>query len=58
MHGGSELGTGIAKARSLLIDYDCKLAHFKQGAASFLKKTTFGLADTVGKVTSSVGKGA
>ncbi|KIM32678.1 hypothetical protein M408DRAFT_326439 [Serendipita vermifera MAFF 305830] len=40
MHGGSELGTGIAK-----------------GAASFLKKTTFGLADTVTRVTSSVGKG-
>jgi hypothetical protein len=28
-----------------------------QGAASFVKKTVFGLSDSVTKVTSSIGKG-
>lgn len=58
MHGNKELGIGIAKVRpgkSLLED----VINFIiiQGAASFVKKTVFGVSDSVTKFTSSVGKG-
>ena len=36
---------------------DTVLLKLLQGAASFVKKTVFGLSDSVTKFTSSVGKG-
>ena len=57
-HGGSELGIGLAKVKT---NTAACLVFFSvidiQGAASFVKKTIFGLSDSVTKVTSSLGKG-
>jgi vacuolar protein sorting-associated protein 13A/C len=60
MHGNRELGSGIAKVRFFFYPnrLNIKSGHEnEQGAASFLKKTTYGLTDSLTKFTSSVGKG-
>jgi vacuolar protein sorting-associated protein 13A/C len=58
MHGNRELGSGIAKARPFFYMNRLNTEYeYDQGAASFLKKTTFGLTDSLTKFTSSVGKG-
>lgn len=56
MRGNKELGIGIAKV--ILIDLTSHTpSHPWQGAASFVKKTVFGLSDSFTKFTSSVSKG-
>jgi vacuolar protein sorting-associated protein 13A/C len=57
IHGNHDLGIGIAKVR--IVSGPLCTTHFTrhQGAASFVKKTVFGLSDSVTKVTSSIGKG-
>lgn len=56
MHGNKELGIGIAKV-SQENENNYSMLINSQGAASFVKKTVFGLSDSVTKFTSSVGKG-
>lgn len=57
MHGNQELGIGIAKVRKD-VGYPSDISLiFDQGAASFVKKTVFGVSDSFTKFTSSVGKG-
>jgi len=56
VHGNKELGIGIAKV-GIYIDLLPAFSHSSQGAASFVKKTVFGVSDSVTKFTSSVGKG-
>ncbi len=56
MHGNKELGIGIAKV-SVPVLFDFVLMCSFKGAASFVKKTVFGVSDSVTKITSSVGKG-
>jgi len=55
MHGNKELGVGIAKVR--LLKCNPFILKPSKGAASFVKKTVFGVSDSVTKFTSSVGKG-
>lgn len=58
MHGNKELGIGIAKVSLQLFRSNQTLIRpTNQGAASLVKKTVFGLSDSVTKFTSSVGKG-
>jgi len=56
VHGNKELGIGIAKV-GIFICLSSEFSHSSQGAASFVKKTVFGVSDSVTKFTSSVGKG-
>lgn len=56
MHGNKELGIGIAKVVNYWF-FLCRALNCQQGAASFVKKTVFGLSDSMTKFTSSVGKG-
>lgn len=60
MHGSQELGIGIAKVGLVVFLRDSWLRFFPcvQGAASFAKKTVFGVTDSMTKVTSSIGKGS
>jgi vacuolar protein sorting-associated protein 13A/C len=58
MHGNKELGIGIAKVRREKCFLEDVINFIMiQGAASFVKKTVFGVSDSVTKFTSSVGKG-
>jgi len=57
MHGNKELGIGIAKVRPEKCFLEDVINFMIQGAASFVKKTVFGVSDSVTKFTSSVGKG-
>jgi vacuolar protein sorting-associated protein 13A/C len=56
VHGNKELGIGIAKV-GIFTDLSPTFSQSSQGAASFVKKTIFGVSDSVTKFTSSVGKG-
>lgn len=59
MRGNKELGISIAKVSNHVIQEkpgDLEIL-FQQGAASFVKKTVFGVSDSVTRITSSVGKG-
>jgi len=58
MHGNRELGIGLAKVGIFsLYPHRITLLSLFKGAASFVKKTVFGLSDSFTKFTSSVGKG-
>lgn len=58
MHGNRELGIGLAKVGIFSV-YPHRITFLSlfKGAASFVKKTVFGLSDSFTKFTSSVGKG-
>jgi len=56
VHGNRELGIGIAKVRLFACLKEAPINTLK-GAASFVKKTVFGVSDSFSKFTSSVGKG-
>ena len=56
MHGNKDIGIGIAKVRKSQF-LEVLALIIQQGAASFVKKTVFGLSDSFTKFTSSVGKG-
>lgn len=59
MHGGKELGVGLARVRVMGIPRrvvtNCSMV--PQGASSFAKKLTYGFSDSFSKVTGSIGKG-
>ena len=57
VHGNKELGIGIAKVSKYFYSLQKNMNIVTQGAASFVKKTVFGVSDSVTKFTSSVGKG-
>jgi len=64
LHGNKELASGIARVSrvSLLLPFNSNsflnpLLHIFQGATSFVKKTVFGVSDSIAKVTGSIGKG-
>ncbi|KAH9944371.1 vacuolar protein sorting-associated protein 13 [Epithele typhae] len=57
MHGNKDIGIGIAKACHSSAPIQLLGLIVQQGAASFVKKTIFGVSDSFTKFTGAVGKG-
>jgi vacuolar protein sorting-associated protein 13A/C len=60
LHGNKDLASGIARVSLFFLclsQNEGSLGLILQGATSFVKKTVFGVTDSISKVTGSIGKG-